>query len=100
MDKLRLKDIAEKAGVSVSTVSRVINSLDGSFATAEVRDRVWQVIRETGYTPNNVARQLRMGETSKRSMPTKTIACVFGRARTPADNPFFSEVVRAIEQQR
>ncbi len=32
-------------------------------------------------------------------MPTKTIACVFGRARTPADNPFFSEVVRAIEQQ-
>lgn len=99
MDKLRLKDIAEKAGVSVSTVSRVINSPDGSFATAEVRDRVWQVIRETGYTPNNVARQLRMGETSKRSMPTKTIACVFGRARTPADNPFFSEVVRAIEQQ-
>jgi len=96
---LRLKDIAEKAGVSISTVSRIINSADGSFATPEVRDRVWQVIRETGYTPNSVARQLRIGDAGSKRMPTKTIACVFGRARTPADNPFFSEVVRAIEQQ-
>jgi DNA-binding LacI/PurR family transcriptional regulator len=96
---LRLKDIAEQANVSVSTVSRIINSPNGSFATPEVRDRVWRVIRETGYTPNPIARQLRKGESEKKQEPSKTIACVFGRARAPADNPFFAEVVRAIEQQ-
>jgi LacI family transcriptional regulator len=51
-----LRKVAELAGVSLSTASRVINDKPG--VKPEVRERVWQVIREYGYVPNQVARSL------------------------------------------
>ena len=56
---MTLKDIAERAGVSVSTVSRILNDKDTKAASSEVRERVWQIINETGYVPNANARDLR-----------------------------------------
>ncbi len=56
MPNLTLEDIAEKAGVSRSTVSRVIN--DQPNVSDGVRARVWEVIEETGYQPNVAARSL------------------------------------------
>jgi len=53
---LTLDQIAELAGVSRSTASRVINGRPG--VRAEVRERVWQIIHEQGYHPNAVARSL------------------------------------------
>jgi len=55
-ENLTLEDIAEQAGVSRSTVSRVIN--DHPNVRADVRKRVWEVIRTTGYHPNAAARTL------------------------------------------
>lgn len=55
---ITIKDVAKKAGVSISTVSRVIN--DSKPVSNEIRQRVLEVIRETGYTPNPVARSLVM----------------------------------------
>jgi LacI family transcriptional regulator len=53
---LTLEDIAKKAGVSRSTVSRVVN--DHPHVREEVRKRVWEVIKSTGYHPNAAARTL------------------------------------------
>jgi LacI family transcriptional regulator len=51
-----IKDVAEKAGVSVATVSRIINGLTGH--TEDTRIRVLQIIDELGYKPNALARSL------------------------------------------
>lgn len=56
MSNLTLEQVAELAGVSRSTVSRVVNEQPG--VRADVRRRVWQVIEETGYQPNIAARAL------------------------------------------
>jgi DNA-binding LacI/PurR family transcriptional regulator len=53
---LTLKEIAELAGVSRSTASRVLNDHPG--VRPEVRERVLQVIREQGFQPDPAARSL------------------------------------------
>ena len=56
MTSFTLEQIAELAGVSRSTVSRVVNNQSG--VRDDVRRRVWEVIEETGYRPNIAARAL------------------------------------------
>ena len=56
MGKLTLEQIAHLAGVSRSTVSRVVNNHAG--VKPAVRERIMQVIRETGYHPDPAARSL------------------------------------------
>jgi LacI family transcriptional regulator len=53
---LTLKEIGRLAGVSRSTVSRVVNGHPG--VREQVREQVWQVIHETGYQPHAAARSL------------------------------------------
>lgn len=53
---ITIKDVARLSGVSISTVSRVIN--DSKPVSPEVRKKVMQIIDETGYKPNDVARSL------------------------------------------
>jgi LacI family transcriptional regulator len=56
---VRLRDVAERAGVSQTTVSLVLNERPGSGISVETRDRVLRVAREMGYRPNLTARSLR-----------------------------------------
>ena len=56
MKKLTISSIAELAGVSKATVSRVLNGYP--HISPEVREQVEAVIKETGYQPNQVARSL------------------------------------------
>jgi LacI family transcriptional regulator len=53
---MTLKQIAKLAGVSCSTVSRVINNHPG--VRTQTRERVLRIIREYGYEPDPVARSL------------------------------------------
>lgn len=55
-EKLTIVDIARKAGVSIRTVSRVLN--DSPFVNAETRDRIKSIIESTSYSPNSRARGL------------------------------------------
>lgn len=55
---VNIKDVARKANVSISTVSRVIN--DSKPVSDEIKKRVFDIIEETGYVPNPVARSLVM----------------------------------------
>jgi LacI family transcriptional regulator, lactose operon repressor len=54
--RITLKDVAQKAGVSTQTVSRVINKF--SFVSRETRQRVEAVVEQLGYRPNMLARSL------------------------------------------
>ena len=77
-------DVAKRAGVSPMTVSRVVNG--SGPVSPKLRARVEQALKETGYVPNTVARNLR----TKR---TDTIGLVM----PDITNPFFTHVVRGVE---
>jgi DNA-binding LacI/PurR family transcriptional regulator len=96
---MTLKEIAKRANVSISTVSRIINTPDGNFARKEIRDKVWEIIRDTGYVPNQSAIELKQNKTKKDISGPITIACILGRTKTLEDNPFFAQVARAVEQK-
>jgi LacI family transcriptional regulator len=81
-----LEEVARLAGVSRSTVSRVIN--DQPNVRPEVRDRVWEVIHQVGYQPHAAARSL---VTSR----TRIIGMVIPEAVTTLfTDPFFSLLLR------
>ena len=80
-----LKDIAERVGVSITTVSRVLNG-KGSISQ-ETKDKVFQVMRELNYYPNEMARSL----VSKNSH-------IIGLIVPYIDHPFFSALTAAIEE--
>ena len=48
---MTLKEIAKEAGVSISTVSRVLNQPNTKAASAQVQERIWNIVRKTGYVP-------------------------------------------------
>ncbi|HHV11533.1 MAG TPA: LacI family transcriptional regulator [Clostridiales bacterium] len=81
-----LKDVAREAGLTVSTVSRVLNNR--GYISEETRQKVYSVMKELNYQPNEVARSL-----SKQS--TKTIGVIVPHIR----HPYFSELVSHLESQ-
>lgn len=93
-----LKDIAQKAGTSVSTVSRIINNDPIKKASKETSDRVWQIVQELGYVPNQNARKLIKGEEEKKQR-TKAIGCVFTSKESSYTDPFFSQIAQGIQDE-
>jgi len=77
-------DVAKHAGVSIGTVSRVLNNRDR--VSQGTRDRVLQAIRELDYHPNSFAQALA-------SQQTDTIGLVMPKV----NDPFFYEIVRGVE---
>ena len=69
---MTLREIAEQAGVSVKTVSRVVNG-DPAVA-ARMRERVLPIILAAGYVPNSAARQMRGGTSTVLGLMTDTVA--------------------------
>lgn len=84
MEEITIKDIARKCNVGVSTVSRAINNHPD--INPKTREMVMAVIRETGYVPNNSARNLKR-------IDAKCIAVLI----KGITNPFFSSVIGIIE---
>ncbi|MDQ3811997.1 MAG: LacI family transcriptional regulator [Chloroflexota bacterium] len=77
-------DIARAAGVSVATVSRVLNS--SPKVASPTRRRVLHVLEDLGYAPNNLARNLRA-----RALP------VFGLVIPDIRNPVYTSLLRGVE---
>ena len=61
---MTIKDVAKRAGASLSTVSYVLNDNAEKFVSEELRRRVLQAAKELNYRPNQIARRLR-GKTGK-----------------------------------
>lgn len=81
-----INDVAEKAGVSVATVSHVIN--ETRYVSSELTERVEDAMEELGYHPNTVARSLKTDK-------TQTI----GLIASDLSNPFFSTLLRGVEDK-
>lgn len=96
---MTLKEIAKEAGVSISTVSRVINKSSKSPASQEVQDRIWEIVRRTGYTPNATARDLKKGASDSQEPLSRSIACLFARTSDGVTDSFFSPLARSIEKE-
>lgn len=79
-----MRDVAERAGVSVTSVSHVINQT--RLVSEDLRERVLTAMTELGYQPNALARSLRRKE-------TYTIGVIM----TNSADPFFAEVTRGVE---
>ena len=71
--RIGIKDVAAAAGVSVATVSHILNGVEGKRASEETRQRVLRVAEELGYAPNGLARGLRLsGRTPSASSATRS----------------------------
>jgi len=81
-----LQDVAERAKVSIATVSRVLNKSDK--VVPETRAIVEQALRELGYRPSRVARRLRMKDGR---------AHLVGLIIPDIQNPFYAEIARGVE---
>jgi len=61
---MTLKEVAKAAGVSHTTVSLVINNVEGSRVSESTRKRVLEAIKELDYNPNLIAKRLASGKTN------------------------------------
>lgn len=80
-----MKDVAVKAGVSVTTVSHVINKT--RFVSADAIEKVNTAINQLGYYPSAIARSLKSDQ-------THTIGMIIPNS----SNPYFAEIIHEIEK--
>jgi LacI family transcriptional regulator len=83
--RVTMSDVAQQAGVSLMTVSRVINN-KGEISP-ETRQRVQEVIEKLGYRPSSIARSLAGGQTFTIGLVVPDIA-----------NPYFSGMAHGVTQ--
>lgn len=82
---MTIKDIAREAGVSITTVSKIINGRDDNISDA-TRNRVKKVIKENNYVTNSIARGLKTKKTN-----------IIGFILPDIVNPYYPEIARGIE---
>lgn len=83
--KVTINDIAKICGVSLATVSRVLNN--STLVREETRQRVLEAVRRFGYTPNETARGLRTQKSNLLGLIVSDIA-----------NPFFADVLKGADE--
>lgn len=83
MAGVRLRDVAERAGVSIRTVSNAVNGY--APVSDEARARVEAAVAELGYQPNLMARNFKRGRTGLLALVVPEL-----------DVPYFAELARAV----
>jgi LacI family transcriptional regulator len=81
---MRMSEVAERAGVSAATVSRVL--ADSPAVRPEYRERVFRTVEQLGYRPNRLASNLR-----------RLRAEMIGVVVSDVENPHFTQMVRKVE---
>lgn len=81
-----IKDVAKEAGVSVATVSRVLN--ENGYVGTETKEKVMKAIAKLNYSPNEVARSL-----------YKRGSRLIGLLLPDITNPFFPQLARGVEDE-
>jgi LacI family transcriptional regulator len=85
--RVTITDVAKKAGVSIATVSRVINDTD-YHVNDELRERVAAAAKELQYMPNFFGRSLKSGKSRDIGVILPSMV-----------NPFYSEVIAGVEKE-
>lgn len=81
-----IKDVAQKAGVGVGTVSRVLNN--SGYVSDETREKIEEAMKNLQYTPNELARNLYRKKSGIIAVLVPTV-----------EIPFFAELVHNIEAE-
>jgi len=81
-----MAEVARRAGVSISTVSHVVNRT--RFVSPEKAQLINDAIAAMGYQPNELARSLKVASTNSVGLAISTIS-----------NPYFSDIICAIETE-
>jgi len=93
-----IKDVAKLAGVTPSTVSRVLNGKSPSAASDKTKEKIWKAVRETGYSVNEMARELRKPKNVDATQD-HFIDCILARELDYFLDPFLSSIRRVIEEE-
>lgn len=87
--KVNIKSIAEKTGLSISTVSRVLNGKSEQFRISKkAQEKIKDAAKELNYVPNHFAANLRSGKSN-------TIAIIV----PSINNPFFADIVSTLNSE-
>ncbi len=82
--RVSIKDVAKRANVSIATVSRVVNKIDG--VKPQMKEKVLEAIKELGYSPNTAARSLVKQRTN-----------AIGIIVNNLHDPFFYDLIKGFE---
>ncbi|WP_415327104.1 LacI family DNA-binding transcriptional regulator [Chryseobacterium sp. MMS23-Vi53] len=88
MKRASIKDIARIAGVSVATVSYVLNKKEGSRISDATKKKILEVAETINYTPNKIAKSLKMSKSK-----------LIGLIVADISNDFYSNIARSIEDE-
>lgn len=91
-----LKDIADIVGVSVPTVSKILNNKSQKCASEKTQDQVWQAVRDIGYTPNIHARKV---ASSSAVTKVNIIAICMCQEQEPFFANYYRGVLEKLEMQ-
>ena len=94
---MSLKDIADMAGTSVATASRVLNNPDYRCQDSGLRERIFEAAKKLNYVPNASARQLKTGDSLHSN--TFKIDILLSRFNSLEEDVFFEEVFRYLETE-
>lgn len=78
--KYTIRDIARQAGVSVATVSYVINNRNDQRISEETKKKVWQIVNLLDYRPNSSAKSLAAGKTYRIALYMTPESCLYKRS--------------------
>ena len=92
-----LKDVAEHVGVSISTISRVVNNDASRSVNSETRRKIWDAVTLLGYQPNKTARELVKKVSSKPEF-THRVGCIVAVSQNKYNHPYFSPILEGIER--
>lgn len=88
MKRISIKDVALKAGVSIASVSYVLNNKIDSRIGKDTIEKVKRAAEELNYRPNNIAKSLKTQRTN-----------IIGLIVADIANPYFSQIARIIEDE-
>lgn len=94
-----LREIAERVGVSISTVSRVINQDDSRRISDETKQKIWKVAKEMDYRSSRRAKSYRSGAKRGREHVSKlpVIGCIVALQDNKYNHPYFSPIIQGME---
>ncbi|WP_374463013.1 LacI family DNA-binding transcriptional regulator [Chryseobacterium sp.] len=88
MKRSSIKDIAKLAGVSVATVSYVLNRKEGQRISEDTRKKIFEIAETINYTPNKIAKSLKTNKTK-----------LLGLIVADISNDFYSHMARNLEDK-
>ena len=104
-----LKEIAQQVGVSISTVSRVLNNDTSRHISPETKSKIWRVAKELGYRvkeplePNLAAPSAPASKAAKGagkpSTAARQVGCIVSAPQNKYNHPYFSPILAGIEKK-